>query len=69
MNFYLTTTREEGTCPTSGYLSTFWLYMQPAVLMISFKNIQKLMADEDCNCVGSWIYMNLLLVKITITML
>ena len=35
--------------------------------MISLKNIQKLSGkrnvDEECNHVGSWIYMNLLLVK------
>ena len=51
------------------YLPTFWLYMQSIMLVISKKIYKKLSVkqectvDEECYCVGIWIYMNLLLVK------
>ena len=45
----------------------FWLHMLFAVLMVSYKiEWQTKNVDEGCNCLGGWIYINLLLVKITI---
>ena len=54
-------------CHTPGYLSTFGCIMLSTVLMVSYKiEWQTKNVDEGYSCLGGWIYINLLLVKITI---